>query len=91
MHTDINGFSNYTIQTVIFFTAIHTSHYYHYYYYYYKRFMSLCPELHGWAGTRRNIHPLAYPDYQLSFISFFHLLQSIASSLLNLHAWQSFL
>ena len=31
-----------------------------------------------------------YTDYQPSFISFFHLLQSIASSLFSLHALQSF-
>jgi len=32
-----------------------------------------------------------YPDYQPSFVSFLHLLCSIASSLFNLGAWQSFL
>ena len=26
--------------------------------YYYNRFTALCPGLPGWAGTRRNIHPL---------------------------------
>ena len=31
-----------------------------------------------------------YPDHQLIFISFLHLLQSIASSVFNLLAWQSF-
>jgi len=31
-----------------------------------------------------------HPDHQQSFISFLHLLQSTASSLFNLHAWQSF-
>jgi len=31
-----------------------------------------------------------YPDHQPSFISFLHLLQSIASSPFNLRAWQSF-
>jgi len=35
-------------------------------------------------------HSHIYPDHQLSFISFHHLLQSIASSLFNLRAWQSF-
>jgi len=25
---------------------------------YYNRFTALCPGLPGWAGTRRNIHPL---------------------------------
>jgi len=31
-----------------------------------------------------------YPDHRPSFISFLHLLRSIASSLFNLRAWQSF-
>jgi len=31
-----------------------------------------------------------YPDHQLSFISFLHLLRSIASSLFNFCAWQCF-
>ena len=31
-----------------------------------------------------------YPDHQSSFISFLHLLRSIASSLFTLRAWQSF-
>jgi len=51
------------------------------------RYMTICPGLHGWAGTRRNIHShLTWT----STISFLHLLPSIASSLYNLHAWQSF-
>ena len=56
-----------------------------------NRFTALCQGLPGWAGTRRNIHPLTYPDHQPSSISFFHLPRSIASSLFNLRAWQSFL
>jgi len=52
--------------------------------------MALCPRPPGWAGTRRNIHSLTYPGYQPSFISFVHLLRSMASSLFNLCAWQSF-
>ena len=32
-----------------------------------------------------------HKDHQLSFISFFHLLWSIASSMFNLCAWQTFL
>jgi len=36
--------------------------------------------------TFTHIHPV----HQTSFINFLHLLQSIASSLYNLHAWQSF-
>ena len=53
-------------------------------------FMDLCPGLTGWDGTRRNIHPLTYPDHHPTFISFFHLPWSIAPSLFNLCAWQSF-
>ena len=30
----------------------------YYYYYYYRHFMALCLGLPGWAGTKRNIHPL---------------------------------
>ena len=59
-------------------------------YYCYNCFIALCPGLTSWASTRRNIHPLTYPDHYPTFIIFFHPLQSIASSLFNLHAWQSF-
>jgi len=48
--------------------------------------MALRPRLPVWAATRRNIHPLTYPDHHPTFISFFHLLRSIASSLFNLCA-----
>jgi len=41
--------------------------------------MAFCWGLPRWAGTRRNIHPVTYPGHQPSFISFFHLLQSITS------------
>ena len=34
--------------------------------------------------------PTHHPDYHPIFISFFHLLRSIASSLFKLRAWQSF-
>jgi len=34
--------------------------------------------------------PTHHPDHHTTFISFFHLLRSIASSLFNLRAWQSF-
>jgi len=61
-----------------------------YIYYHYNRFTALCPELLGWAGTRRNIHSLTYPDHQPTFINFFHILRSIASSLFKFRAWQSF-
>jgi len=37
-------------------------------YYYYNRFTALCPGLPGWAGTRRNIHPLTYDDHHPTFI-----------------------
>jgi len=60
------------------------------YYYYYSRFAAHFPGLPVWAGTRSNIHPLTYPDHHPTFISFFRVLQSIASSLLNVRAWQSF-
>jgi len=53
-------------------------------------FTALCPGLHGWAGTRWNTHPPTYHDRHPIFISFFHLPQSIASSLFNIRAWQSF-
>jgi len=51
--------------------------------YYYNRFTALCPGLHRWASTH-------HPDHHPTFISFFHLPRSIASSLFKLHAWQSF-
>jgi len=54
------------------------------YYYYYNHFAALCLGLLWWAGTRRNIHPLTYPDHHPTFINFFHLLWSAASSLFNL-------
>ena len=43
----------------------------------------------GWYQKK---HSLIYThaDHQTSFINFLHLLRSIASSLLNLRAWQSF-
>jgi len=56
---------------------------------YYNCFTVLCLGLTGWVSTR-NIHPLTYPDHYPTLLSFFHLLWSIASSLFNLRAWQSF-
>ena len=50
-------------------------------------FMDLYPGLPGWSGTRRNIHPLTYRDHHPTFISFFHLLRSIASCLFNLQSF----
>ena len=56
-----------------------------------NRFTAICPGLPGWAGTRRNTHPLTILiNHHPIFISFFHLPRSIASSLFKLHAWQSF-
>jgi len=52
--------------------------------------MALCLGLPGWASTRRNIHPHTSPDHQPFFISFLHLLWSIAYSLFSSCAWQSF-
>jgi len=66
---------------------------YDYYDHHHHRFIAFCLGLPGWAGTRRNIHQLTptIHDRESSFICFLHLLQSIASSLFNLHPWQSFL
>jgi len=41
-------------------------------------------------GYQKKYSPLTYPGHQPSFISFFHLLWSIATSLFNLRAWQFF-
>ena len=50
-----------------------------------------CTEQPGWASTKRNIHPLTpILIVKSSFICFLHLSRSIASSLFNLHVWQSF-
>jgi len=76
--------SNSTYQSSIYY-------YYNYYYYFFCHFMALCPELPGWASTRRKHSPThTYPNHQPSFICFLHLLRSIASSPFNLHAWQTF-
>jgi len=61
----------------MFLDNIYCNYYYYYRYYYYNRFMALCPGLPQWAGTRRNIHPLTYPDHHSTFITFLHLLRSI--------------
>jgi len=58
-----------------------------YYYYCYNHFTGLP----GQDGSRRNIYSLTYLDHHLTFISFFHLLRSMASSLSHLHGGQSFL
>jgi len=49
----------------------------------------LCLGQLGWAGTRRNIHPLT-PIVSSVIPYLLHLLRSMASSLFNLHAWESF-
>jgi len=46
-------------------------------------FTALCPGLPWWVGMRRNTRLLTYLDHRPSFISFFHLLLCIASSLFN--------
>ena len=45
-----------------------------------------------WVGQYEKKHSptQTHPVHQTSFINFLHLLQSIASSLFNLSAWQSF-
>jgi len=50
-----------------------------------------------WSGTTRvgqyqkkHSPTHTHPDHQTSSVNFLHLLQSIASSLFNLRAWQSF-
>ena len=73
--------------------GLYTSLYYHTtrdYYYYYYHFRALYEGLPGCASTRRNIHPLTWPDHHPSFIIFFHLQQSIASCLFDSHASWSF-
>jgi len=57
-------------------------------YYYYKRFMTICPGLPEWVGTRRNIHsltPILIISHPLSCI-FHYLLWSYP---FNLRVWQS--
>jgi len=39
---------------------------------------------------QKKYSPTHHPDHRLIFISLFHLLRSIASSLFKLRAWQSF-
>jgi len=44
-----------------------------------------------WVSWYQKKHSLTHhPDHHPTFISFFHLLRSIASSLFKLRAWQSF-
>ena len=50
----------------------------------------ICPGQPGWAGTRRNIHPLQSSWSSIIPICFLHLLQSTASSVFNPRALQSF-
>jgi len=44
-------------------TGVKYSFYSWNYYHYYNPFTALYLGLSGWAGTRRNIHPLTYPDH----------------------------
>ena len=51
-----------------------------------------CPGQPMWASSKRNIHSLThtYHGHQSSLICFIHLIWSMASSLFNPRAWQSF-
>jgi len=61
-----------------------------------KKLLLLQPFYGHLSGTTRvsryqkKYSPTDHPDHHPIFISFFHLLRSIASSLFNLRAWQSF-
>jgi len=57
---------------------------------YYIRLMALFPTTRVSRYQKKQSPIHIYPDHQSSFIYFPHLLWSIASSLFNLHAWQSF-
>ena len=58
---------------------------------YYYRYMALCPGLPGVSRYQQKHSPThTYPDHQSSFVCFLHLLRPMASSLFNLHVWQSF-
>ena len=62
-----------------------------YYYYYYYCFTVVCVQGTTRVSRYQKKHsPTHHPDHQPSFISFFHLLRSTASSLFNSRAWQSF-
>ena len=58
--------------------------------YTHNRLMAFGLGLPGQAGTRRNSPTHTHPDHRTHFINFLHLLRSTASSVLILHAWQSF-
>jgi len=51
-----------------------------------------CPGQPRWASTRSNIHPPThiYHGHKSSLLCFIHLLRSMAPSLFNPRAWQSF-
>jgi len=53
-----------------------------------NHFMALYLVLHSTEKKHSSTH--TYHDHQPSFIHILHLLQSIPSSLFNMHAWQSF-
>ena len=75
-HTEIG-----TVSVLVSSRCMHISEHTHTH----DRFTARCPGLPGWAGTRRNIHPLT----PLLLIIFLHLPRTIASSLLNPRTWQS--
>ena len=54
------------------------------------RLCGICPGQPGWAGTRRNIHPLHPLWSSIIPIFFLHLLRHTASSVFNPRALQSF-
>jgi len=54
------------------------------------RICGICLGQPGWAGTRRNIHPLHSSWSSIIPICFLHLLRHMASSVFNPRALQSF-
>ena len=55
-----------------------------------NHFTVLCPGLPRVSRYQKKHSPTHHPDHHPIFISFSHLLRSVASSLFKLHAWQSF-
>jgi len=51
---------------------------------------STTQDYQGGRYQKIHSHTHIHPDHQTSFINFLHLLRSIASTLSNLRAWQSF-
>jgi len=50
--------------------------------------LSRTPQVDRYQKKHSPTH--THPDHQTSFVNFLHPLWSVASSVLNLHAWQSF-